>query len=278
MYNNSNITLLAGGFVHCSPSWDKKASAIDQCYKIYYPISGTAQLRIQNKNYKLEKGKLYFISGYKIQSQQCKNSMQVHWIHFVPESLYLNFWLSQFSCFEELQISDYPELEQVCDILQIIFTKPLTPLSKIRENAPIIEVLICQAFLLKIITRVLGNKTNKDQLEIDPAFMRLQPAVNYMNQRFRNPPQLDQIAKQIHLAPNYFHRIFKSSFGISPFDYMLSRRMNHARHLLNSTNLIIKEVAIECGYECPYYFSLSFKKHFGLSPSEMRKRSVEISQ
>ncbi|MCG8310730.1 MAG: AraC family transcriptional regulator, partial [Cytophagales bacterium] len=73
------------------------------------------------------------------------------------------------------------------------------------------------------------------------------------------------------LAPNYFHRIFKKNFGLTPYNYMLRLRMEMAVRLLTSTTKSVKEVAFETGYENEYYFYRQFKKHYNYSPGKLKK-------
>jgi AraC-like DNA-binding protein len=69
------------------------------------------------------------------------------------------------------------------------------------------------------------------------------------------------------MAPAYFHRRFRSTFGLTPHEYMLRRRMDLARHLLGDPALRVAEVAEAVGYDNPFYFSRVFRRHFGFPPS-----------
>ena len=66
---------------------------------------------------------------------------------------------------------------------------------------------------------------------------------------------------------------FKNLFKISMYQYLLQCRMHHANNLLQSTRLTIKHIAIECGYESPAGFTNSFRRYYGISPGEIRRKS-----
>ncbi len=100
---------------------------------------------------------------------------------------------------------------------------------------------------------------------------KLDPSINYMNSEFRQNPALEEIASKSALAPNYFHRVFKKNFGITPLRYMLRLRMEIAIRLLTTTEKTVKEVAFETGYENEFYFYHQFKKQYGYSPGKLKK-------
>lgn len=66
----------------------------------------------------------------------------------------------------------------------------------------------------------------------------------------------------------------KRIYGCTPNNYLNEARMNHARRMLDSGHTNISEIAYQCGYSDPKYFSRSFKKSMGITPSEYLKRSV----
>jgi LacI family transcriptional regulator len=72
------------------------------------------------------------------------------------------------------------------------------------------------------------------------------------------------------MSRTLFERRFRTHFGRSPYDAIQFIRQKHAESLLASTELSIAEVAARCGYLTAEYFSASFKKHTGNSPSRFR--------
>ena len=133
-----------------------------------------------------------------------------------------------------------------------------------------------QSFLLDLIGDILfleAIATNTQELAI---METLEPAISFMDANFRNNPTLGEIAEVAYYAPNYFQKLFKDNFGISPFQYMLDKRLAEARRLLCTTNMSVKKVANQCGYENEFYFSRIFKKNLEISPSALRKKDSNI--
>lgn len=83
---------------------------------------------------------------------------------------------------------------------------------------------------------------------------------------------LREMAAMAGMSIPYFCSRFKESFGLPPVECLIRHRMHHAAHLLADRNLNIAQIARQAGYEDPFHFSKTFKKHFGHSPREMRRR------
>ena len=89
-----------------------------------------------------------------------------------------------------------------------------------------------------------------------------------ITERELNNPEfsLTALADQMGFSPGYTSTLFKSNMGQSFQDYMLTRRLEKAKLLLLTSELKIYEVAEHVGFEDVNYFSVRFKKMFGVSP------------
>lgn len=96
-------------------------------------------------------------------------------------------------------------------------------------------------------------------------------AVDYMNKNYSKDISLNEITKQAYLSKFHFSRIFKRHTSCSPYQYLITLRLNHSRQLLLSRDYSIKEVADLCGFKRLDYFSAIFKKKFKCSPSTYRE-------
>jgi len=80
------------------------------------------------------------------------------------------------------------------------------------------------------------------------------------------------IAEHIHLNADYVARIFKNAMGISLKEYIIIEKMKVAQNLIKSTKLPISFIASKVGYGNFSYFSSAYKKEFGVSPTEERRK------
>jgi AraC family transcriptional regulator len=82
---------------------------------------------------------------------------------------------------------------------------------------------------------------------------------------------LNEIAAAVGIRPSSVCRLFRRFHGISPYQYLLRRKMTLAAELLIETAASVKEVAQRVGFADPYHFSRCFKGVHGVSPSHLRE-------
>lgn len=82
---------------------------------------------------------------------------------------------------------------------------------------------------------------------------------------------LQDLAKRQSITPEYLATVFKKETGKTVIEYIRDKRITHAVHLLNTTNLQIQTVAMHCGIMDVQYFSKIFKKQVGKTPREYRE-------
>lgn len=86
------------------------------------------------------------------------------------------------------------------------------------------------------------------------------------------PLSVDNMAAFCKVSPATLARLFRKYLQCTPMEYLLQKRMKHARDLLRTTELSIKEISVRCGIPDQLYFSTVFKKNCGESPREYRKK------
>lgn len=83
---------------------------------------------------------------------------------------------------------------------------------------------------------------------------------------------LDEIATRANVSTKHLCRLFSQNLGYSPMRTFLLLKLHSSQSLLMRTNLNITEIAKRCGFDDPLYFSRSFSKAFGCSPTAFRKQ------
>lgn len=256
--NQASITITAGNFTHCGPAWNATHPTGEPVYKLYSIVAGQATVILADKPYPLRAGQIVLFSGYCLQENRCETFMDVYWLHFLPESPRLANRLAHSPPFRQWSIDSLRHWEPIWRRL-----KRLNQLS----DPDHWQLQAMVVYLLGEHLRRQADPTSTARNESDP----LQPALDYMDTHWRQAPSLETVARQVHLAPNYFHRKFRKRFGMTPYHYMLTRRMNHAVALIGRSDLPIQAIASQCGYDNPFYFSRTFRRFFGQSPTRMRK-------
>lgn len=82
---------------------------------------------------------------------------------------------------------------------------------------------------------------------------------------------VDQLASDVALSRSNLYRRTQSMLGVTPNDFLRNVRLKHAAHLLSHTDMPIHQIALSVGFQSPRYFSQSFNKMFGVTPSEYRE-------
>lgn len=82
---------------------------------------------------------------------------------------------------------------------------------------------------------------------------------------------LEKWAKAAGMTAIYFGRIFKRETGDRPMEWLTERRLQLAARLVQQTPRTIQDIALACGFRCPFYFSRVFRKRFGCAPSSVRR-------
>ncbi|WP_312427249.1 response regulator transcription factor [Lacrimispora sp.] len=103
-------------------------------------------------------------------------------------------------------------------------------------------------------------------------------AKSFVRSHMKEEMQVADIAAMVNMSGSYFSHVFKKEEGISFVEYVYRVRMEHARYLLESSDLKVNEIADEVGIFNPNYFSTQFKKSVGQSPLEYRQTRLKRSE
>jgi AraC family transcriptional regulator len=95
--------------------------------------------------------------------------------------------------------------------------------------------------------------------------------VEYIDSQLAEPISLGQLAGRCALSEYHFARMFRESFGLPPHQYVLARRLAHARQLLRTTSQPLGEIALACGFASASHFTNRFRQAVGGTPGEYRQ-------
>ena len=95
--------------------------------------------------------------------------------------------------------------------------------------------------------------------------------ISYIQQSFTGEISLKEFGEQFHLSEKYVSQYFKKHFHITLSKYVTYLRLEHAKQLLQNSDIPVTEVAMLSGYQNVSYFIRSFNKTYGVSPLKYRK-------
>lgn len=126
-------------------------------------------------------------------------------------------------------------------------------------------------FLTKIQDACRNVVTKKEEQETNLITI----AREYIDHHYQNELSLDETSRQVNISPYYFSKLFKEEMGQSFIEYVTGIRIEKAKELLTTTDKSMKEICNAVGYADPNYFSRTFKKNVGYTPTEFKEKKEE---
>lgn len=83
------------------------------------------------------------------------------------------------------------------------------------------------------------------------------------------------MAHQLAISKSYFQHMYKQIFGTGAMDDVIQSRIHHAKYLLSTTMLSVKEISTMCGYKNETHFMRQFKSCEGITPSQYRSATLK---
>lgn len=105
---------------------------------------------------------------------------------------------------------------------------------------------------------------------------RIAKTLNHIEKDLSRSSTLEELAEIACLSPSQFHRIFKRETGSTPFQFGEKIRMQFAFDKITTTEVLIFDLAEQLGYQDYETFSRAFKKHFELSPDDLKAIASKI--
>jgi AraC family transcriptional regulator len=101
---------------------------------------------------------------------------------------------------------------------------------------------------------------------------RVRRLLDYIEQHLGDDLSLEALAGEVHLSPLYVVRAFRAAVGQTPHQYVVARRIEHARRLLVGTTLPIAEISLASGFSSQSHLSYWFRRIVGVTPAAYRRR------
>ncbi len=244
--------------------------------RIFYVLSGTCELLIDDNKYTLDKHSLFYCTGGSKYMIDAENSISIISINFdlsqssshmtnafipseqplpndqiihenISDSDYLNSCLYVENGTEFLDrimiiVNEFSNknkyyMETICGTLKLI----LTELHKVNQNT--------------------GTKSEKP----------LKMVIKYIQNNFSKAITNKELAEIAGYHEYYLNRLFMQNTGQSMHKYILNMRLIEAQHLILNTDHPLADISNVTGFNNYTHFSEYFKQHFGMAPSKYRK-------
>lgn len=286
--NNLSLQLLYTGFHHAGTEWCY-ANIISPFSRLYLITEGKAAVYMNKKKYLLSANELFIIPKFTFHTYECDDFMKHYYICFFDETI------GGRSIFDTTEIRYQLPAEELDLQLMLRFialnqgrhVPSVDP--KIYDNKRVIHTfnqdkmqynlaneIESNGILLQLFSRFIANE-NKYQAEAHNQYERLDLALSHINNNIDRRITVMELASLMCISPDHFSRIFKRVIGLSPCQYIQSKRIERAQTLLLTSQLSITEIAETIGIPNISQFSNLFTKQTKRSPREYREMTKIIS-
>lgn len=250
---------ICAGHFYCNEKYYVKRNNYNS-YLLMYIKDGSGQIFFDNKTYQAKKNDVVLLNCHMPHAYTTKK-WETYWIHFDGNTSKNFFDLLYSRCGVVFTLND-----------SIIIPKYLSEIIKDFEKSKAPNEAIVSCYLHRMLTELL-LMSSESSVSKDLCKNQIQDAINYMRLHYRDKLMLSDIASYASMSQYHFSRMFKKETGYSPYEYLTMIRLNKAKTLLKTTNLNIKEIANEVGYNNESNFIINFKEHTKMTPAEFRKMS-----
>ena len=122
-----------------------------------------------------------------------------------------------------------------------------------------------------LLNSILGKLCRISNRHRHGRLTKVQTAMLYIQNNFRNDIGLEDIAASAGVTPSYMSSIFKKDCGVSFKEYINGIRFDYAKKMLEFSDMTVTDICFESGFNDYANFERSFKAKFGISPREYRK-------
>lgn len=130
-------------------------------------------------------------------------------------------------------------------------------------------------YLYQIITELSSLLSQNEIEELYRTRSKLKRVISIIETQYSLPLSLSELADEIHVTPEHLTRLFRTAYDTTPIAYLNQIRIENAEKMLYLyKEKKIKEIAMECGFMSPGYFSKVFKRTTGYLPEEFRKLHI----
>lgn len=235
--------------------------------ELFFIVSGKGQFLIQDQVFPVDVNNLVIINPNVSHTEDSLNAQPLEYIVLGIDGIEL---ASNVSSNSQFCILDHFESVEISSCLRNILREMEIKNTGYED--------VCQAYMEILIIRLMRNTALAVQAEPPGVSGNRQCTAvrRYIDMHFKEPLTLDQLSEEAHMNKYYLSHSFKREYGISPINYLISRRINESKYLLTETDLSMSQIAQLLGFSSLSYFSQAFRKTQGVSPMEFRQKSKSM--
>jgi len=169
--------------------------------------------------------------------------------------------------FQNIYRANIPWQQRVIELLMNIH--------EVYRLAKLSYELRIKAMLMEVWQLCFENSVNvQNGVVADRSVEDMKKVFAYINKEYASQISLEDMASQINMSRGYFCRRFSEIMHMTPFEYLMQVRIENSSRMLREGKLAVGEIALECGFNSFSYFSKTFKRFTGYTPSKYQKHII----
>jgi len=238
--------------------------------RLYWLGSGRGLVAHERQRVELRPGRLYLFPANQTADYSCSTPINLAWIHFNAELFSGAMDITQIA---QMPLALTPSNPGFIAGLWDRFMCAEAPddfATGVERDGIIRQMLAC--FLRS------AQKTETFLTQRIRHFGRFHSVLTYIDDHLCERLTLAELARVMHLQPNYFSNLFCRHFGVPPLRYLQRRRIERAQFRIHDTAAGVAEIAAELGFCDQFHFSRVFRAITGCSPLQYRKNRLPPDQ
>lgn len=242
--------------------------------------SGSGKYKTAQKEYSIQAGDVFFF-----------RSNEIHWItdiypeedmhllnlHFEPHILWSsnNFphsnallkFINKAQKISNRLDRENPHTEEVRNLILDIEKE----FKGEAEEYPLMIKMDLATIFVKLIRHFYSDIPDDELLQINSNNLKaIDASIDYIQEHLTEPIKLEELANVANMSKTYYTTTFKKLNGITPWEHIISKRIDLAISYLHNDSQTMLELALKCGFNSTANFNRAFKKHTGRTPSEYK--------
>ncbi len=240
-------------------------TGFDTFLNIFWQLSGSSYIFNPEEKHYLKEDELYLLSPSQMFSYYVNSGTLLHF-SFFPEGLC--------PIEEDYSVCNIPPLDVDSSKLKEI----LSSILDVSDREDPYNNLMIDSLILLLFHELLTNyHTDKTTDSYDGSNQRLPIILSYLNTHYREKISLEELSKVACLSSSYIPQFFRRNLKMTISDYIKMVRLNHAHHLLVTSEKTVETIAEESGFPNIHSFSQSFNESYGMKPTKYRKTLSSVS-
>ena len=256
--------------IKCAKDWVAEKH-IHNFTEIFCITNGSGVFHLNNSAVKLEQGDLFILAPYIEHFESTTNPQGFDYIVIGVEGIQFFESGEKRTHYEtEQRVEEYQHIKKFAKINELLnyYYNVEKELRGLDEDSNLAANNYLSLMLLFIKRE---TKLSFVSSEYSKYSKHVAAAKQYIDSYFCEDITVEVLAQKVFICKYYLIHHFKKQTGMSPINYLIKVRLSHAKTVLENFDHAVNDVSKLCGFNNPTYFSSSFKKLTGLSPTEYRE-------